>query len=130
VLLALIIIPGVYVSFSTVTGQQAGVAMLTLLAGIKLLETRGLHDAYVLSYLGFFLIITGFLFDQSLFTSLYMIAGVVVMTAALLSLGVSPGHSPAMGTATQLRRAGVLVAQAVPLMLVLFVLFPRIPGLI
>ncbi|MFT5174981.1 MAG: transglutaminase-like putative cysteine protease, partial [Gammaproteobacteria bacterium] len=128
VLLALIIIPGVYVSFGTVTGQQAGVAMLTLLAGIKLLETRGLRDAYVLNFLGFFLIITGFLFDQSLLTGTYMIAVVVVMTAALLSLGVSPGHSPAMGSVMQLRRAGVLVAQAMPLMLVLFVLFPRIPG--
>ena len=116
VLIAMAIIPGVYASFGTVTGQQAGVAMLTLLAGIKLLETHSLRDAYVLSYLGFFLIITGFLFDQGLLTGLYMIAVTVVMTATLLSLGVSPGHSPAMGTATQLRRAGVLVAQAVPLM--------------
>ncbi|MFT5448151.1 MAG: transglutaminase-like putative cysteine protease [Gammaproteobacteria bacterium] len=128
VLIALAIIPAVYAGFGTVTGQQAGVAMLTLLAGIKLLETRGLRDAYVLSFLGFFLIITGFLFDQSLPTGVYMIAVIVVMTATLLSLGVSPGHSPAMGVAPHLRRAGGLVAQAVPLMLVLFVLFPRIPG--
>jgi transglutaminase-like putative cysteine protease len=128
VLLALAILPGIYASFGTVTGREAGVAMLTLLAGIKLLETRGLRDAYVLNFLGFFLIITGFLFDQSLLTGIYMIGVVVVMTATLLSLGISPGPSSSMSIAPHLHRAGVLVAQAVPLMLVLFLLFPRIPG--
>ena len=126
--IALAVVPGVYGSFGTITGQQAGVALLTLLSGIKLLETRSLRDAYVLSFLGFFLVITGFLFDQSLLTGVYMVAVVVVMTATLLSLGISPGHSPAMGVVSHLRHGGVLVAQALPLMLVLFVLFPRIPG--
>jgi transglutaminase-like putative cysteine protease len=128
VAIALAVVPGVYLSFGTITGRQAGVAMLTLLAGIKLLETRSLRDCYVLSYLGFFLVITAFLFDQDIGTGAYMLLVVVVMTATLHALGASPGHDPRMGIATHLRRGGVLVAQAVPLMLVLFVLFPRIPG--
>lgn len=128
VLIALAVLPAVYASFGTVTGRQAGVAMLTLLCGIKLLETRGLRDAYVLSYLGFFLVITNFLFDQGVATGTYMLAVVLVMTATLIALGGSPGRSPAMGIRMHLRQAAVLLAQAVPLMLVLFVLFPRIPG--
>ena len=128
VLIALAVLPGVYASFGTITGRQAGVALLALLSAIKLLETRDLRDAYVLSYLGFFLVITNVLFDQGIATGLYMLAVVVVMTATLIALGGSPGRSPAMGVAMHLRQAAVLVAQAVPLMLVLFVLFPRVPG--
>lgn len=128
VFIALAIVPAVYVSMGTITGRQAGVAMLALLAGIKLLEARGLRDAYVLSYLGFFLVITNFLFDQGMVTGLYMLAVVTVMTASLIALGGSAGRSPAMAAPAHLKRAGVLVAQAIPLMLVLFVLFPRIPG--
>jgi transglutaminase-like putative cysteine protease len=128
VFIALAIVPAVYLSIGTITGRQAGVALLTLLAAIKLLEARGLRDAYILNYLGFFLVITNFLFDQSMLTGVYMLAVVTVMTASLSSLGESSGHSPAMAIAANLGRAGVLVAQAVPLMLVLFVLFPRIPG--
>lgn len=128
VLIALAIVPAVYVSMGTITGRQAGVAMLTLLAAIKLLEARGLRDAYVLSYLGFFLVITNFLFDQGMLTGLYMLVVVTVMIATLIALGASAGHSPAMAAPRHLQRAGVLLAQAIPLMLVLFVLFPRIPG--
>jgi len=128
VLVALAIVPAVYASMGTITGRHAGVAMLTLLAGIKLLEARGLRDAYVLNYLGFFLVITNFLFDQGMVTGLYMLAVITVMTATLIALGASAGHSPAMAIPAHFKRAGVLVAQAIPLMLVLFVLFPRIPG--
>ncbi len=126
--IALAVLPGVYLSYGTLTGRAAGVALLTLLAGVKLVETRGLRDAYVVSYLGFFLVITNFLYEQDIATGLYMLAVVVVMTAALLALGGSPGRSPAMAVTTHLRRGAVMVAQAVPLMLALFVLFPRIPG--
>lgn len=106
VLIAIAIVPGVYITFGTITGRLAGVALLTLLAGIKVLETRDMRDAYVLSYLGFFLVITNFLFDQSVATGAYMLVVVVVMTATLIALGGSPGRSPTMGVASHLRRAG------------------------
>jgi len=125
VFISLAILPAVYLSYGTLTGRSAGVALLALLAGIKLLEARSLRDAYVLSFLGFFLIITHFLFDQSIATGIYMLAVVVVMTATLSSF-TEPGARAPLGR--QLRSAGLYVAQALPLMLILFVLFPRIPG--
>ena len=66
ILIALGTLPGVWLSYGTLTGRQAGVALLTLLAATKLLEARGQRDAYVLCYLGFFLIITSFLFSESI----------------------------------------------------------------
>jgi len=125
VAISLAILPGVYFSYGTLTGRAAGVALLTLLAGIKLLEARSLRDAYVLSFLGFFLIITHFLYDQGIATGLYMLAAVVVMTATLNTFS---NHGERAGVVPQLRAAALLVAQALPLMLILFVLFPRIPG--
>jgi len=128
VAIAIAALPAVYASIGSLTGREAGVTLLAVLSGIKLLESRGLRDCYVLSYLGFFLVITAFLFDTGMLTAAYMLAVVVVMTASLHALGFDPGRDPRMGVATHLRRAAVLVLQAVPLMLVLFVLFPRIPG--
>ena len=50
---------GVYLSYGTLFGRSAGVALLTVLAGMKLMESRRLRDAYVLSALGYFLVVMG-----------------------------------------------------------------------
>ncbi len=125
VFICLAILPGVYFSYGTLTGRSAGVALLALLAGIKLLEARSLRDAYVLSFLGFFLVITHFLYDQSIATGAYFLVVVVIMTASLNSFTDSGSSAQVL---QHLRRAALYVAQALPLMLILFVLFPRIPG--
>lgn len=124
-LIGLTTLPGVYLSYGTITGRQAGVALLTVLAATKLLETRSLRDAYVLCYLGFFLIITGFLFSQSMPMAAYMLAVVVVLTA---TLAVLTREVPGQGWPSELRQALLLVAQALPVALLLFMVFPRIPG--
>ncbi len=125
VFISLAILPGVYFSYGTLTGRSAGIALLALLAGIKLLEARQLRDAYVLSFLGFFLIITHFLFDQSITSGAYMLGVVVLMVAGLSSF---TSHSTPPSVPLQLRKAALMVAQSLPLMLILFVLFPRLPG--
>ena len=44
---------GVLVSFGTLLGRDAGVALLVILAACKLIETRALRDAYVTAFLAF-----------------------------------------------------------------------------
>ena len=124
-LVGLAVLPGIYLSYGTVTGRQAGVALLSVLAASKLLETRTLRDAFVLIYLGFFLIVTGFLFDQSMWMAGYMLLVMVVMIATLTVLSTD---NPFHNHRRYLTRSAVLLAQAAPLALALFVLFPRIPG--
>ena len=51
--LTLAMLPGVYASYGTLLGRSAGVALLVILAGMKLLETRTVRDSYVLVFLGF-----------------------------------------------------------------------------
>ncbi|MBI3045521.1 MAG: DUF3488 domain-containing transglutaminase family protein [Betaproteobacteria bacterium] len=116
---------GVFISYRTIFGRDAGVALLVVMLGLKFLETRTLRDATLLIFLGYFLVITNFLRDQTIPTGFYMLACTLVITATMISLHYARAE-PAFRV--QLRMAGVLLAQSVPLMLVLFLLFPRVPG--
>ncbi|MDX1512508.1 MAG: DUF3488 and transglutaminase-like domain-containing protein [Gammaproteobacteria bacterium] len=121
----LMMLSGVYLSYHTLTGLNAGAAMLAALAGLKILESRTLRDAYVVVFLGYFLVVTNFLFSQSIPTGLYMLVVVAVLTGTLMAItSEEPGFTPQR----QLRLSTTMLAQAVPVMLVAFVLFPRIPG--
>jgi len=116
---------GVFLSYRTIFGRDAGVALLVVMLGLKLLETRTWRDAMLMSFLGYFLVITNFLYSQTIGTGLYMLACTVFITAAMVSLNHGAAEPPFRA---QLRTAGVLLAQSVPLTLVLFLLFPRVPG--
>src|SRR5688572_2696131 len=116
---------GVFLSYRTIFGREAGIALLVVMLGLKFLETRTMRDAVLLIYLGYFLVITNFLRDQSIPVAIYMLACTVVITATMISLNHARAEPPFR---IQLQKAGVLLAQSVPLMLVLFLLFPRVPG--
>ncbi|MDP2008285.1 MAG: DUF3488 and transglutaminase-like domain-containing protein [Rubrivivax sp.] len=107
----------------TLLGKEAGITMLVVLMALKTLELRARRDALVVFFLGFFLVLTHFLYSQSLGTGLWMLVAVWGLLTAL-----TLAHMP-VGRPT-LRRAGAVSARAaalgVPLMVLLFVLFPRI----
>ncbi|WP_018607846.1 transglutaminase TgpA family protein [Uliginosibacterium gangwonense] len=109
--------------FHTVIGKDAGLAILSLMLPLKLLETRSARDARVTMLLSCFLL-TG----QLLMAQTMAMAGVV--TACTLAI---------LATTASLQRPGIplrksfgvalrLLASGLPLMLVLFLLFPRIDG--
>src|SRR5690606_24444730 len=82
--------------------------------------TRDVRAAILLA---FFLQLGLFFDDQSLPVAALALCGMLCATATLLVL-----EDPAARPAQALRGSGVLMLQAVPFLLVLFVLFPRIPG--
>jgi protein-glutamine gamma-glutamyltransferase len=107
----------------TVVSKDAGVTLLVVLMALKTLELRARRDALVVFFLGFFLVLTTFLYSQSVLTALG--TGVSVwgwLTALTLA------HIPA-GRPT-IRQAGALAGRAAligtPVMIALFLLFPRI----
>lgn len=110
--------------FGTIIGREPGTALLTVLLALKLLELRTLRDAMLATFLGYFLVAVDFFFEESLFTGFYMFAAVLALTVSLIALN----HPAAAATRTPhyLKRAGGLLLQALPLMVVLFILFPRI----
>lgn len=124
-LIVIVATVGIYLNYRTIFGRDAGVALLVVMLGLKLLEMRSLRDAMLLIFLGYFLVITNFLYSQTILTGLYMLACIWIITATMMSLHYGRDEPP---FATQLRVGGVLLAQSIPLMLVLFLLFPRVSG--
>ena len=114
---------GIYFSFGSLIGLEPTVALLLTAFALKLIELVSRKDAYVLIFLGYFVCITEFLFTQDLLIVLYSLLNVIIITTALVALHQPGEHQFNRGT---IRLAGTMVLQAMPLMLVLFFLFPRI----
>ncbi|MEM7253304.1 MAG: DUF3488 and transglutaminase-like domain-containing protein [Pseudomonadota bacterium] len=116
---------GIFASYHTVVGRDAGVAMLTILCALKILETRALRDAYVVCSLFLFLIGSSFLYSQSLALGAYLIIAIIGALSALVTVGDFAGE---LNPRRRVKLAATVLLQSVPLLAVLFVLFPRIPG--
>jgi transglutaminase-like putative cysteine protease len=101
------------------------VALLTAMAACKLLESRALRDGVVLVFLGYLLVMSNLLFSQDIPMVAYLFAVVVVMLAAQILIHRQHAGLTAL---VPLRLAGRMALLAIPVMLILFVLFPRIPG--
>lgn len=111
------------ISFHTLFGREVGVTLITLLATLKLMELRAARDAMGLIYLACFIIITNFFYSQSISTALYMFATLLVILSSWIHL-----QAQHIAFKPRLRIAAVLLLQAIPLTLILFILFPRVPG--
>jgi transglutaminase-like putative cysteine protease len=114
---------GIIFNFHTLFGREAGVTLLMLLAALKLMELRNARDAMVLVYLACFIIITNFFYSQSIPTALYLLATMMVIVATWVQL-----QAQNIALKPRLRIAAVLLMQALPLTLILFILFPRVQG--
>lgn len=114
---------GIVLSYGSLLGMEPMVAFLLTAFALKLTEMSSRKDAYVVIFLGYFVCITAFLFTQDLLLVLYSLLMVLALTSALVAV-----HRPSArinDLRTPKLAAGMLL-QAVPLMLVLFFLFPRI----
>jgi transglutaminase-like putative cysteine protease len=116
---------GTYLTYQRIFGREAGVTLLVLMAALKLLEMRNQRDVVLSIYLGFFLVMTNFLFSQTIPMGLYMLVCVWVFVATLVGFN-RVGRSPKLSE--RLRPAGALLLQALPLMVAFFILFPRTTG--
>jgi transglutaminase-like putative cysteine protease len=123
VLLALCVVAGVFLSYRNVLGREPGVALLVLFLALKLLEAKRHRDALAAIFLSYFLQLALFFESQSPAIATFTLAALIVITAALVVLS-HDGHA----WRAAVRRAAVMLAQALPFMLVLFVLFPRVQG--
>ena len=115
---------GIFLEYRTLFGRDAGVALLVMLMSLKLLEIKTRRDAMVLITLGYFLLLTHYFYTQSIPTGLWLLLSLWLITATLVRL---QGGAPS-SLRNSLRHAALLSAQALPFMLVLYLLFPRING--
>ncbi|WP_201509027.1 transglutaminase family protein [Psychrobacter alimentarius] len=116
---------GLWLTYNTAFGLDMGVAFLVLCLVSKLWELYKRRDAYVLLNLSLFVLAALFLMDQGLVTTLEVVIGVIVVLLAFIALN-DDGNTRGDG---RLRTLGVLGIGALPLLVVLFLFFPRLPPL-
>lgn len=124
-MLSFTVVGGTFLNYGTIFARDSGVTLLALLTAMKLMEMYSQRDAMIVVFLGYFIVITNFLYSQTILTALYMLLAVLVITATLVGFNHT---SERQKTIVQLRFASVLLVQSIPLMLILFVFFPRVQG--
>jgi transglutaminase-like putative cysteine protease len=116
---------GVVATYGTVNGLHPGSALLVVMMSLKLLETRGPRDLVVLMLIAYFLVFAGFLNSQGLVWGGYLVAVAWLTTAALHQATRAAAPLPAREALTL---SGRVLVGALPIMALLFLLFPRLPG--
>ncbi|WP_052813103.1 transglutaminase TgpA family protein [Desulfonatronum thioautotrophicum] len=118
-------IAGVYAGFGYLLGPEPGTALLLLLLALKPFEAQGRRDQILILFTTYLVILLQFLNSQSLLGAGYMALVVLITTAGLLGIA-----HPASQTVPRfrIRQTATLLLQALPVMLILFLLFPRLPG--
>jgi len=124
-IIMLLVLLGLFFTYGIRFGRDASITLLVVLCGLKLLEMKNRRDFLLLCFLSYFIIITNFLYSQSIPTALYMSLVMLVATATLISLN---DEKKSLSTRQRLRLSSILLMQALPVMLVLFFLFPRVAG--
>ena len=112
-------------SYGHIFGQQPGIALVTLMTLLKLFETKSHRDCYIIIYSAFFIIASNFFHSQSVWLILYVFCVVVALLTIMIALSDRLKTVPLKN---RFKLATRLIVYALPLMLVLFFLFPRIPG--
>jgi transglutaminase-like putative cysteine protease len=115
-----------YATHRTLLGRDAGVTLLVILLALKTLELRARRDAFVIFFLGFFTMLTNFFYSQSLVTAFAMLLALLGLLTALVNAHMPVGRPPLMQAA---RTAGWMALLGAPIMLALFLLFPRMAPL-
>lgn len=124
-ILTLVVFAAVFAHYGRIWGLHAGVALLTAMLALKLTELRARRDVIVTVFLMYFLLLTHFLYSQEIWTLGFLLLSMLAITAVLIDVHHQGTTRPLR---MSLRRSALLLAQALPLMLLMFVLFPRLPG--
>jgi transglutaminase-like putative cysteine protease len=111
-----------FATHRTLLGRDAGVTLVVILLALKTLELRARRDAFVLFFLGFFAMLTNFFYSQSLMTAVTMLLALLGLLTALVNAHMPVGKPPLLLAA---RTASWMALLGAPIMLALFLLFPR-----
>tara|TARA_R110002110_G_scaffold211927_2_gene424844 strand:+ start:32 stop:2164 length:2133 start_codon:yes stop_codon:yes gene_type:complete len=124
IMLALVAVYLVQVQGSFTVDTAA--SFFVLAVGLKWLETRTARDFYVLFYILVYLATVNFLFHQEIHWALINIGAI-----ALLLIGLQVLNAPELpgGMKAGWRRLGIMLLKVLPVVVLLFVFFPRMAPL-
>ncbi|MCD6673343.1 MAG: DUF3488 and transglutaminase-like domain-containing protein [Burkholderiaceae bacterium] len=112
----------VYAQYGTLFGREPGVVLLVLFLGVKLMEMQARRDLFVVIFLCFFLLLTAFFHSQSIATAAVVFVALYGLLTAMLTMQYRRAEA---SIAARAKLVGSMLAQAMPLAIVAFLLFPR-----
>lgn len=123
IILIAVIGVGVYFSKGTIIGLEGGLVLLVAAFSLKLIELKTKRDALVILYIGFLVVTTLYLYNNTFIWVSYSLLPIVTLLAALIGinqvrLAIQPWSN--------VRLACIMLLEALPLMLLLFFFFPRL----
>ncbi|MCB1616326.1 MAG: DUF3488 domain-containing transglutaminase family protein [Pseudomonadales bacterium] len=129
--LLLIFVSGIVLSFRQVFALDSLIAVLLGLSSLKLLEMYYKRDALVWVFVSIFILMTVFLFSQSIFSALYVFIVLSLILVVYISFYRSPdSDKDNFGNTLQLvKLSSSMLLQSIPLMIVMFLVFPRLGSL-
>src|SRR2546421_3179842 len=113
----------IFASYGSLKGVEPGISLLVVLVSLKVLEAHSAREFQVMVLMGWVLCLCGFFLSQDFVIALSLLTAFALLLVALIQFyrGSSPGAFwPPLGT------TGKILVQAAPLVVFLFVLFPRI----
>jgi Transglutaminase-like enzymes, putative cysteine proteases len=116
---------GIYLTFSGVRGVEPMVGFLVCSFILKIVEMRTKKDALIVLFIGFIAVAAQFLFAQDVVAGVYGIFSLFI----LLTAWQAAFYSRQISLRQYFRIGGVLVLQAIPFMIILFVVMPRLAPL-
>ncbi len=110
-----------YSQYHSLLGRDAGTALFVSALGLKLLEIKSPRDILLCVYLAFIVAATQFLYQQSILMAVYTLFVCCTLLSTLISI-----NSKNPQTLASLKMAAIIIAQALPVAIVIFIFFPRI----
>ncbi len=120
-LLTLLSVAVLFSEYKTFIGRDAGTSLFLVALGLKLLEIKQERDLYLIIYLAFIVASSLFLYEQSILMAVYILLVCCVLLATLVCI-----NSPSAQTWQALKKSAAIIGQALPMTVVIFVLFPRV----
>ncbi|UHQ55022.1 transglutaminase TgpA family protein [Microbulbifer sp. YPW16] len=117
-----LVVGGLVLSYGHWFALEPMVALLAVSFTLKNLELVTRRDAFLSLLLAYFVAATLFIFDQGIPHAIYGVLAVLVVTAALVAQAGAGSARPRRALGLSAR----LLAQSVPLMLLLFLVMPRL----
>ena len=135
-IIAFMLVVGVLANYHTLNGLTPGTTLLVLMAAVKLLETHSRRDQYIVVGGVLFLLLAACLDRQNLVRTPLYLAEVWACCAAFAVIAYTPERrvaesstaSAAFDNRAALLLAGRALLYSLPLAIVLFIFFPRLPG--
>ena len=123
VMLAVATLGAIAVSYGSLRGIEPGVSLLVVLMSLKVLEAHTAREFQVMVLVAWVLCLCGFIMSQDLANALALLTAFALISVALIQFHRGSARGALW---PPLRIAGKLFAQALPLIVLLFLFFPRV----